>query len=244
MNVSIQILLKMLLNMVMKLKILFFLLLSSNFAWAQNGNPSGNIGGMPAYHIDDLWRLSVGLSYSLQTQENFNSSSLPSVSSNAKAQFNLENGIAFELDARLLAQKSWGLISGFNIDLGRAVTSGTLTSSSGTAFSYSTVDSPKLQTTLLYAEVAYRWKHLYIPFGINYGIFKYSPRSIFSGSTSTTGGLGAQLGIGSYLLSQLPIELTYRMIPITHSLTPTSGVVEDYGSGFLTSLLLTAKFVF
>ena len=228
----------------LKIILFFFLVLSSNLSRAQKGNPSGNIGGMPAYHIDDLWRLTVGLSYSLQSQENFNSSSLPSISSNAKAQFNLENGIALDIDARLLAQKSWGLLVGLNIDSGRTVTSGTLTSSSGIAVSYPTVDSSKLQTTLLYAEVAYRWKQLYIPVGINYGIFKYTPRSSFLGSANATGGLGAQLGIGSHLLPQLPLELTYRMIPISHSLTYSTGVIEDYGSGFITSLLLIAKFVF
>ncbi len=228
----------------MKLNIVMIFFLFSSFSWAQKGNPSGNIGGMPSYHIDDLWRFSLGLTYGLQNQENFNSATIPNVSSNAKAQFNLESAMALEFDARWLAQKSWGLISGANIDLGRAVTSGSLTSSAGVGFTYVTVDSPKLQTSVIFAAAAYRWKQLYIPFGLNYGVFKYTPRSSFSGSNSTTGGLGAQLGIGTYLIPQIPIEATYRMIPISHSLTYSNGTTEDYGSGFITSLFVSAKFVF
>ncbi len=226
----------------MKQYVFVLFILSHSYAWAQKGNPSGNIGGMPAFHAGGELRFGVGLSAGLLMTEKYSSVSIPSLSNSASVEFSHENGFGLELDLRQLPQKSWGFISDLSIESERKVTTGSVSPANNLVFI--TGDTPKVQMTTLAVSAGYRWIRFYIPFGVNYAVYNYKPRSTFSGSVKATGGVGAQTGFGYYILESVIAEIRGQMSPISHSLISNSGVVEDYGTGTITSIYFSVKYLF
>lgn len=219
-------------------KFVFSILFISNLAFASL-NGSGGGGGFGTAN----WRFSLGGGYGLTYKMRFDSASYPVVGS-GRAEFDHETALSLEADARSLPIMSWGFIAALSIDTPRKMTSGTFTQSSGAAFGYSTVDVPKLQTTALLINAAYRMNEFYVPFGLNYAVFKYTPRSSFGGSATAMGGIGAQFGAGIYATENVLIEYIYQLTAYKHSLDYGGGIVEDYGSGFITSTFLKVKYLF
>lgn len=221
------------------------IILSLNFAsltWAADGNPSGAMGGEAPYVAGGSLRYSMGLNQSLQMIAKYDQASIPSFSLSSKAEAEFQNGISFDLEVRKLGVKSFGYIGTINIDLPRNQTKETLTS--GNSKLETTSQLSKLQAITFLTDAAYRWNRIYVPLGLNYALFNYTAKSGFSGSSTVSGGIGFQIGLGVYAVENFAILAQYRMTAISTKLTSNSGVVDNYGSGYLTSQSVSLKYLF
>lgn len=152
-------------------------------------------------------------------------------------------GVSLELDARMLAQDSWGFIGGLTIDSETKAEKVTIKDGSSTQ-TITASDGAKLQATVLYGSLAYRMERFYIPFGLNVAAIKFTPPSGYSGSAEASGGLGIQAGMGYYFSPNFVGETHLRSIGVKLKSTPTTGSEVDYGNGGFVSFLLTAKYIF
>ena len=226
----------------MKLRILIAISLISTSAFAISEGRGARVSTTSA----GSWKFGIGTSLSISDKVNTDHASFTLIIPDSKFSGNLQNSLSLELDARNLGMQSWGFIGGVSIDSARQFTEPpTFTQPSGSTLIIVSTDQPKIQTTTITANAAYRWGQFFIPIGINYGIFKFTARSPNSGATpTTTGGLGGQVGFGSYVTDNILFEASYRMTAFKNTVDYGSGVIEDNGSGFITTSFLTIKYLF
>lgn len=182
--------------------------------------------------LDNLWNFSLGISYDLGTAAKFDSATI-SGTSGYSYELEYDNSFSIEADARYLPQNSWGFITGLTYDFDRKLNTATLTGNG--VSSSEDGQGRKLRTTVAYASAVYRWEKFYLPFGLNYSDVTITP----STNLSISGSVGVQLGIGYYVKDNFAIEAISRTLTARLK-APTS----DFGTGHLTSIMLTAKYIF
>jgi hypothetical protein len=195
---------------------------------------------LPVYAAD--WAIGVGASLNTSATLHFNQVTVSTGVGSYIVEMQAEDVASIELEARNMDQQSWGFIGGLTYDFERKFTGGRITGFGGTVTLGST-DPAKLKTSVLSANAAYRWENFYLPFGLNYSFVKYTPPASFTGEVSVGGGLGGQLGVGYYISDSIVLEATSRAVLVKLKSTSSSGDV-DYGTGYLSSLLLTGKMLF
>lgn len=187
--------------------------------------------------VYDSWHFGLGLSYGLVSKLRFDHIVVTGAPGNFTADLDYENTVALEIEARKMSPMSWGFMGGLSIDGERKFTGGTI-SGMGTSISLTSGgDTSKIQTTVVYGNAVYRWNQFYLPFGFNISAVKFTPAN--SSSMSASGGLGGQLGVGFYINKNFVIEAYSRAVAVKMSSSTT-----DYGSGFMSNLMLTGKYIF
>lgn len=189
------------------------------------------------------WRFALGASLDLgATAES--DLSIRDISSgqvlNGKAEFDLQNSLAVELDARYLPANSWGFIGGLSVGAKREIESGKITIAGSTTVVNDSGDPDKLQISILSASAAYRWNQIYLPFGLNYSSIDYDSTSL---TINAKGGIGAQLGIGFLPNDQFAIEAFSKVVAFDIDYVD-SGLAVNFTDGFVTSLTIAGKFLF
>ena len=182
------------------------------------------------------WKFGIGVGYSPNYLVSLSGSGIAS-GTPYSATYSLQYAAttSLELDFRKLNKNSWGWVSGFEYEPERA-----LTVINGISAGSSSVS--KYQTTFLHIGAAYRWDIFYIPFGLAYGLTKFTPAPSFSGTGTAENGVGAFFGFGWYLGEDFAIEYVSRSA--TTSLKMVSGANSENTSGVLGSALLNLKYFF
>lgn len=219
--------------------ILFCLLLSSLNVFAQQQRGGGG-SVRQSSGTSSKWKFGAGVSYSMNGKVKYDSAVAPPFT--GTADFTYESGFSLELEARNLATMSWGFVGVLTADSDRKITEGNLYTS-GANFSYITTDPPKFQTTTVLLNAAYRWNQFYIPFGVNYSVFKVTDRSTFVGSSTATGGINGQAGIGFVINDSFVTELTYRLTTVKWTQV-SSGVTTTYDKGNLANIFASVRYLF
>jgi hypothetical protein len=160
-----------------------------------------------------------------------------------EAELEFRRTYSFVIDGRILPIDSWGIIAGLNHEGERELIGGQITWG-GVVYPVYTGDrAPKLQFTTAFLAATYRWKQFYLPFGFNYSSVKLSVPDGYNGSSTVTGAMGAQIGVGFMSTDHIAVEL-YGWVTNMNWKDKLGIEVVDYGSGTFQSLLLVAKYIF
>lgn len=188
------------------------------------------------------WNFILGIGYMIASSDgrfddaNYSTSGL-SIASSAKLSYS--KVASLDIGIRNVEKNSWGFLGGLNYAFDRKFEDGSIGSIKVT----STSGSSKIQFTTLYANAVYKWNRLFVPFGLNYSIVKYTPASGFSGTFSESGGIGAQAGVGWEFDKSISLEL-YSWITAV-KLTASSGNEKlELGTGYFPSLNAFVKYGF
>lgn len=181
------------------------------------------------------WEYRVGLSHSIGANTKYENIQYTDGTNSllGKGEVTYEDGLSFDFESRNLKPNSWGFLGGLTYDLTRKEKRAVVN------FGNVTVNSEvggNLQMTFLYGSAAYRWNEFYLPFGLNYNIVNYK-----SEGTTTTGGIGAQLGFGYYINEEFLFELLSRSASLNQKSTDPNGSSVDFGAAYFTSLMLSIK---
>jgi hypothetical protein len=159
------------------------------------------------------------------------------------AEFKYKPTYMFQIDARILPIRSWGFIAGLNYEGEREFDGGKITIDGNTYTYYGWDGGPKIQFATLFASAAYRWTQFYIPFGLNYSFAHYKAPSGYSGATTTSGGPGAQLGMGFMSTDHIAVEF-YGWLTSAWLKESAGGNSVNFGYGTFPTLLLLVKYLF
>jgi hypothetical protein len=189
------------------------------------------------------WQFGLGLGFSLASKAKFDNGTVTTGGSSYTFTGDLDykNAAVLEASGRYMPENSWGCILGLQIDGEREFDSGTITVA-GLNVSLSSADS-KLQVSNLFANAVYRWNQFYLPFGLNVSSAKFTAASGFSGTSDSSGALGAQVGVGYLPDEHWALELMSRAIGFKLK-TATSTATADYGTGYLSTLIFAGKYYF
>ncbi len=198
----------------------------------------------------------LGASYSLLSKLKFNSVKVDdgtlSATASEPAYFsddNYSNVVSLEFDARYTPRNSFGAMLAVTYDTSRSISGGNLAGDDN-SFYNGINDGAKLQSTVFSLNAVYRWVQYYIPLGLNYSVHKYSAGPNFIGSAKASGGMGYQIGFGAYLSRHLAAEAYYRMVSVRISAQPDDQNdpptihSTDFGPDYLTTAMLTLKYIF
>lgn len=197
-------------------------------------------------HFEKKWRISAGFGYMLTNQNaQFSNATYIGGGStvNGSASLNYGSTYVVDLEARYLPTDSWGFIGGLNYEGQRQFKSGTL---QGGGYNIDLVGgsgASKVQFITLYANAAYRWGAFYLPFGLNFSNASFTQASGASGTSSASGGVGAEVGVGYMASHNVAVEL-YSWVTSMSLNTVESGDSINYGSGYFQSDILVLKYVF
>ena len=221
------------------LTIIIFLTFGS-LIWAQE-KPS-EVPAETKVENSDQWHFGLGGSLSLRSKLRFDTVTATGVTGNLVADLDYSNVFSIELEARKINQMSWGLMGGLTFDGERQLTGGSITGG-GVSLVVSDSDPSKIQATVIYGNAVYRWNQFYLPFGLNISAIKFTAASSFTGTSSASGGVGAQVGFGVYVKDNFVIEGYSRAVAVKLSSTSSSSTT-NYGTGFLSNVMLTGKYIF
>lgn len=187
------------------------------------------------------WKFGLGASYSLTSKLTFSSVTVTDPNTNvtfaATTEIEYKNVPSFELDVRNNPQNSWGFLGGLTYDLSRD--QGKTTVKVGDIISSSS-GGGNIQMAILYASAVYRWNSFYLPFGFNYN----SINSSGNGPSGLKGGVGAQVGVGYYFNDNAVVEVMSRATAVkADPQTSNDGTLVKLGSGYLSNLMLTFKYL-
>lgn len=207
-------------------------------AWAQETAPKEPQVQEKTSNLMEGWRFGIGGSVSLVSKLKFNDVVISGYSGKYDVDFDFKNGFSLELDARTMNPQSWGFMGGLSYDSEREVSSLTVTDGSGLSSSGS-ISGMKIQTTVIYGNAVYRWNEFYLPFGLNLS----KVNATTAASNSTSGGLGLQLGVGYYINENFVIEALSRATAVKLK-TSSASTDVDFGTGYMSNLMITGKYIF
>lgn len=191
---------------------------------------------------DQILRLGVGASLSTLAEEHYDDVTRTGSPGVFEADFDHEFAFSLELEGRYMRSHSWGGFFGLTYDFERDFDGGTVFGN-GRVIPISASNPSEIQTTVLYANIAYQWTHFYIPFGVNYGFFDYTPTPGYTGTADLDGDLGIQVGLGFMATYNFVLESMFRVLSTEYSETE-NGITTNYGDGTFKTLQLTVKYVF
>ncbi len=193
------------------------------------------------------WTFGAGIGYVTKSTATFDSMTLVDGANNVtykgSGSLDYEPAFTVSVEARKLAESSWGFIGQVYYDSDRKVTGGSV--KSGNYSAVFTGENPsKLQLIVVSGSAAYRWHDFYLPFGLNYSIPTFTPSKTSTNDSDTIqGGIGAQLGVGFYVSDNAALELSSRATSVSFK-SKTGSTVLDWGTGNITNLIFGAKFFF
>lgn len=183
------------------------------------------------------WRIALGLGLSLGSTLKFDD--VRSGSSTGKVEIRYKEGLTGIVEARYLKSNSWGFIGGVSSDSEREVDRMTI-ESGGTSITIAAGSGPsKLQTSHIFANASYVWEAFYLGFGLNYSFVKFTPATGYAARIEDEGGVGAQLGVGINIHPNIALEAWSRATAVKLKIDDT-----DFGTGYLSQLLLQGKYIF
>lgn len=199
----------------------------------------------PTYEKAARWRFAVGLGYTMTSKLKFDSGYATSASGSGdiSADMNYKNATVISAEARFQPQNAWGFLVGLQVDGERELDGGTLVAGGTTYTMNGGSGASKIQVSNIYGNAAYRWEQFYLPFGLNLSSFNFTPAVGFIGTEDSSGGIGAQVGIGIIPSESFAFELYSRVLGVRLKTTSSSGTA-DYGYGYFSSILFQGKFIF
>jgi hypothetical protein len=239
-------------------KVVFFICILSQFAWAQTENKQAipkenkttesNPSESSSTKSSEGWVFGVGVAQSYNSKLSFFETKINHGSNLGKSEFSSKNFSAIDIEARKLNPNSWGFIGGLSHDIGKNwIETGTLNSDSGKTDLRVASNPVSLQTVVLYANAAYRLNQFYFPFGLNVAYQKYSKHSDDDIQTHIGGqGYGVQFGIGYYLEEKFILEAYARSVGLNISSTSENASYPfiDLNDGMIANFMIAAKYLF
>lgn len=201
----------------------------------------------PVIRSDRRVRIAATVFYSMASDIKFESVQFrdTGASDSGSVTYGSDGAAGLGLEVYQTNPANWGWGVGLQYDLKRNINNQSIsTAVSGSAKVEFASPKPYLEVVTLYSNAVYRWEEVYLPFGLNYTIsptFKQGAGA--TGSISTKGGLGMQVGFGAIASEVVSFELYYRMLAFNQS--SKSGTLSvDHGTGYLSGFNLQAKFSF
>lgn len=191
---------------------------------------------------EKVFRVGVGASLSLLAEEHYDDVTRTGVPGTFEAEFDHEPALSLELEGRYMAPYSMGVIFGLTYDFERDFDGGAV-AGNGIVIPISSSNPSEIQTTVIYANLAYQFDGFYIPFGINYSSFDYTPTPSFTGTAKLDGDIGFQFGLGFYATNNIVLESMYRFLSTEYRETENN-ITTNYGDGSFNTLQLTLKYIF
>jgi hypothetical protein len=191
---------------------------------------------------EKTFRVGVGTSLSLLAEEHYDDVTRSGVPGNFEAEFDHEPALSLELEGRYMAPNTLGVIFGLTYDFERDFDGGAV-AGNGIVIPISSSNPSEIQTTVIYANLAYQLDRFYIPFGINYSSFDYTPTPSFTGTAMLEGDIGLQFGFGFYATNNIVFESMYRILATEYRETENN-ITTNYGDGTFKTLQLTLKYIF
>ncbi len=184
------------------------------------------------------WQWGAGASYSLTSRVRYDSITFTSggISQTGTGELDFDKGFSLEVDLRNMPANSWGFMGGLTVDLARKEGKG-IAVFAGVAQTTEDYNN-KLQMTVISANAVYRWNEFYVPFGANLNSPSYNAPNV-----TTKGGVGAQIGFGYYVNSNVVIEGMSRATVLKQTSADSQGTT-DFGTAYFSNLMLTAKYIF
>jgi hypothetical protein len=195
---------------------------------------------------EDSWRFAGGLSYMISASSaKFDNMSVTSgtLTETGSASLDYSQVFSIAIEWRRSPKFSWGFSGGLNYEMERTFEGGKITSGGTTVTLSGGSGASKFQFTTLYGNAAYRWDTFYIPMGFNYSIVTFTPASGATGTSTPTGQIGAQLGIGNYFSDNFALEL-FSWVTATKLKSTSGSSTVDYGLGTFPSLRFGFKYIF
>lgn len=193
-------------------------------------------------NAQDAFRVGVGASISAFASEHYDDVVRSNVPGVFEADLDHETALSLELEGRFMKPHSFGGIIGLTYDFERDFNGG-FVFGNGRSISISPSAPSSLQTTVVYANLAYQADALYFPFGLNYSFYDYTPTPGFTGTADLDGDVGLQFGLGLYVTPNVVLESMYRILS-TEYREFDNGITTDYGDGSLTTVQFTMKYIF
>lgn len=193
---------------------------------------------------EDDWRFGLGVSYNQTAEAKFKEvgGTIGAIAyGGGNAEIGIEEAFAIEAEFRKVPKHQLGLIFGVALEQERNLQSG-YSDLGGYMGLHSELT---IQTTILSASAAYRWNTVYVPFGINYSVYKVKSEPSLT-AYKVNSGLGIHVGIGNYITKYVVFECQYRIQSANYyEWTPgtpdTSIYMED---SFIKSFAFAAKYIF
>jgi len=151
----------------------------------------------------------------------------------------MDNAAGFAAEVFMAQPFGWGFDAGLSYDLVRNIND--FNDPSTTI--YYTGSKPTIQFTTLYGNAVFRRQIFYLPLGLNYTIPTFSGGANNGALTSTTvtGNVGFQFGIGFLLGRRFSIELMDRILHF-QATSSNNNVSVNWGDVYLSGLQLNLKF--
>lgn len=100
----------------------------------------------------------------------------------------------------------------------------------------------KIQLTTILFEGLYRDEIIFIPVGLTYTLLAFIPRTGYNGTYDAKSGLGGRAGLGFMINDAYSLQLLYQITPASLNTTvPSTGYIQNFGSGTLTSMNVLFK---
>lgn len=187
----------------------------------------------------------IGVGYSTVSFMEFDSLNVTLGTSSGKGSgdFVLENTLTLNLESRYVPQNSWGFIWGGSYDLPRKPKNAKIKMNSTSVVVDSFDSKDTVQFFNIYLNTLYRWKNLYIPFGLNGTYIHYTAGANFTGNLQVSSGIGYQFGLGYYVNDKWVMEFMSRAI-VTKFYYFEENYSATYDKGYFHTYLLNVKYLF
>lgn len=228
---------------------LLTLILSSSISFAQNQQPpmEEKKEEHQASQDTDEKKTRIGMSAHLSLANKAKFSNLTATngttSATGEAEFSTQSALGVGVNLMSSKAESWGFSGSLFYEFDREIDSLKLTDSTGsTTYNY---NSPKPKISFIVAEgnLLYRWKNVYVPFGLNASSPTFTSGVGATGTLEVKGGLGAQVGIGVFINEDLSFQLVSRSIAIRIN-GKNGSTTYDYGTGYMTGISLGLQYWF
>jgi hypothetical protein len=191
--------------------------------------PASSIAGTSGFYL--------GLGFRHQTKTHYPDTSDNFLPSSYESKIFYADGAAIELGYSYMPTKSFGLTAGLSYGFPQKLARGTQ------AGQNIIITDTNIQVTEIVLGTQFRDDRLYVPVGLIYSLFKFSPYAGYPGSADAKGGVGYQAGLGFMINQRLSLEALYRATMTSLTINAT-GLTQDYGKGELSYLTLVGKVYF
>ncbi len=184
------------------------------------------------------FQFAAGLSYAILSSAKFSGTLSQGADYGFSAEGKSGTGGAISADVRFWLNDSYGLMTGFDYELERKIDAGLRYKLDDLP----TIDSSddKYQNLSVYLNFVFRFSTIYMPVGLNYSMVKYSSAD----ASTATGSLGYQVGVGGMAMNHLALELFYRVSNFKFRTENASGTIKDFSTAPISSVFVSAKWVF
>ena len=164
---------------------------------------------------------------------------------NATGNFNLQvdNSFGIGFEARQSENNSFGWAAGASYDFKRSANSATANfQTAGSATGIYPDPKPSLSIVAPFANAIYRFNEASFVIGLNYSIPSFSQGSM-GGTTSLSGGFGAQVGMNFQVSEKVSADILYRNFNIKGTRTADS-INFDLGTGSISGIQFQGRYTF